>query len=54
VVGIVGAGGLGRLLTEQLSNFDFARITSTIITLILLTLLVNILSSSFRRTFRMG
>lgn len=54
VVGIVGAGGLGRLLSEQLSNFNYAGITSTIITLILLTLLVDILSSSFRRTFRMG
>lgn len=54
VVGIVGAGGLGRLLTEQLSNFDFAGITSTIITLIFLTLLVDILSSEVRRTFRMG
>ncbi len=54
MVGIVGAGGLGHLLTEQLSNFDFSGITSTIITLILLTLLVEILSSAVRRTIRMG
>ena len=52
VIGIVGAGGLGRLLSEQLSNFDYAAITSTLIALILLTILVDLLSSAVRRQYR--
>lgn len=52
VVGIVGAGGLGRLLSEQLSNFDYAGITTTLITLIGLTIFVDILSAAARSRFR--
>ena len=52
VIGIVGAGGLGRLLSEQLSNFDYPAITSTLIALILLTILVDLLSSAVRRQYR--
>ena len=52
VIGIVGAGGLGRLLSEQLSNFDYPAITTTLITLILLTILVDLLSAAVRHQYR--
>lgn len=52
VIGIVGAGGLGRLLSEQLSNFDYSAITTTLITLIILTVLVDLLSAAVRHQYR--
>lgn len=52
VIGIVGAGGLGRLLSEQLSNFDYSAITTTLIALIILTVLVDLLSAAVRHQYR--
>ena len=37
IVGLVGAGGLGRLLTEQLSSFDYRGVTVTLICFLALT-----------------
>lgn len=52
IVGLVGAGGLGRLLTEQLSSFDTAGIMVTLGCLILLTLGVDWISVMARRSLR--
>jgi phosphonate transport system permease protein len=52
VVGVVGAAGLGRVLDEQLSSFDYDALTSTLIALVVLTLLVDFASAALRRSFR--
>jgi len=52
IVGLVGAGGLGRLLTEQLSSFDYQGVVATLICFICLTFLVDLLSASMRQTLR--
>ncbi len=52
IVGFVGAGGLGRLLTEQLSSFDYRGVIATLICFICLTFLVDLISATVRRTLR--
>lgn len=52
IVGLVGAGGLGRLLTEQLSSFDYRGVTATLIFLLGLTFLVDMVSLTSRRALR--
>lgn len=52
IVGLVGAGGLGRLLTEQLSSFDYNGMLMTLIVFLALTFGVDLISSSVRRTLR--
>ncbi|ERT05383.1 phosphonate ABC transporter, permease protein PhnE [Lyngbya aestuarii BL J] len=52
IVGLVGAGGLGRLLTEQLSSFDYNSVFATLIVFISLTILVDLISHFMRRTLR--
>ncbi|MPZ68166.1 MAG: ABC transporter permease subunit [Actinobacteria bacterium] len=52
IVGLVGAGGLGRLLTGNLAAFDFARVSGVLITLIAITLLVDAVSAAARQAFR--
>lgn len=52
MVGLVGAGGLGRLLMEQLSNFDYSAITTTLLFYVGLTFLVDLLSAAVRRDLR--
>ncbi len=52
IVGFVGAGGLGRLLTEQLSSFDYGGVTATLIALLILTFIVDLLSTAARRAIR--
>jgi phosphonate transport system permease protein len=52
IVGLVGAGGLGRLLTEQLSSFDHRGVVATLICFIGLTFLVDLVSASVRRALR--
>ena len=52
IVGLVGAGGLGRLLTEQLSSFDYKGVLTTLIVFIGLTFLVDLISASVRRTLK--
>lgn len=48
IVGLVGAGGLGRLMTEQLSSFDYSSLSLTLGCFVLLTLLVDAVSQQFR------
>jgi phosphonate transport system permease protein len=52
IVGLVGAGGLGQLLTEQLSSFDYPGLVVTLSSFILLTGIVDWLSAISRRTLR--
>lgn len=49
IVGLVGAGGLGRLFTEQLSSFNYAGVTLTLIAFLLLTYGVDSWSYFLRR-----
>ena len=52
IVGLVGAGGLGRLMTEQLSSFDYGSLTLTLGCFLLLTLLVDFVSQKMRLALR--
>ncbi len=52
VVGIVGAGGLGRRLSEQLTRFDYPGVTTTLTFFIGVTFLVDLISALVRRTLR--
>jgi phosphonate transport system permease protein len=49
IVGLVGAGGLGRLLTEQISSFDYGGVVITLGAFVLLTFVVDLVSSRMRR-----
>ncbi|MEL7332470.1 MAG: ABC transporter permease subunit [Cyanobacteria bacterium J06560_2] len=52
IVGLVGAGGLGRLMTEQLSSFDYSALAATLCVFILLTVLVDFVSGWMRQAVR--
>ena len=52
IVGLVGVGGLGRVMTEQLSSFDYSGLAATLIVFILLTALVDFISHRLRAAFR--
>ncbi|HVM36038.1 MAG TPA: ABC transporter permease subunit [Actinomycetota bacterium] len=52
VVGAVGAGGLGRVLTEQLRAFDFAAVSGTVFVLVALTFMVDVVGVRVRGAFR--
>ena len=48
IVGLVGAGGLGRLLTEQLSSFDYSGLVLTLGCFVVLTFCVDWFSATAR------
>lgn len=52
MVGLVGAGGLGRLLQEQMSSFDYSAVFGTLIFYVVLTFLVDMTSALARRDLR--
>ena len=52
VVGVVGAGGLGRLLEQQRAGFDYPGMAGTVLALIAVCLLVDLLSLAVRATTR--
>jgi phosphonate transport system permease protein len=52
VVGIVGAGGLGYRLEQQLASFDYRGVTATLLFYVILTFLADVVSSSIRRALR--
>ena len=52
IVGLVGTGGLGRLMTEQISSFDYGGLTVTLGTFVLLTWAVDGASDRLRRALR--
>lgn len=52
IVGLVGAGGLGRLMTEQISSFDYAGLTITLGMFVLLTFAVDMISRRLRQALQ--
>ena len=52
IVGLVGAGGLGRSLTELLSSFDYRSVFAVLIVFIGITFIVDMISSSARKSLR--
>jgi phosphonate transport system permease protein len=52
LVGLVGAGGLGRLLGDQLASFDYRSVLTSLIFYVGLTFLVDMLSALVRRAVR--
>lgn len=50
IVGLVGAGGLGRLLTEQISSFDYPGVVATLVCFICLTFGVDLVSATLRKS----
>src|SRR5215510_16427474 len=52
MVGFVGAGGLGRLLADQMSSFDYRAVAASLVAMLVLTFGVDSLSSRIRRTLR--
>jgi phosphonate transport system permease protein len=51
VVGLVGAGGLGRLLAEQQVAFDESAMLATIMALLVLALGADLIGVGMRRAF---
>ena len=52
IVGLVGAGGLGRSLTEHLTTFDYQSVLAILIVFILITFMVDLISANARKTLR--
>ncbi len=52
IVGLVGAGGLGRSLSEQLTSFDYRSLVVTLGAFLILTLGIDTLSGIARRSLR--
>ncbi|MBD1876136.1 ABC transporter permease subunit [Nodosilinea sp. FACHB-131] len=52
IVGLVGAGGLGRLLTEQISSFDYSGVMITLSVFVVLTFAVDGVSQRLRGVLR--
>ncbi|EGJ33855.1 hypothetical protein LYNGBM3L_22080 [Moorena producens 3L] len=50
IVGLVGAGGLGVLLTEQLSSFDYPSVGMTLVCFVFLTFFVDGVSAAARES----
>ncbi len=49
ILGLVGAGGIGMLLETQRSTFEYPRVTLIVLTVLVLILLIEQLSSALRR-----
>jgi phosphonate transport system permease protein len=52
IVGLVGAGGLGRLLTEQISSFDYSGVMITLGVFVILTVAMDAVSQRLRAVLR--
>ena len=52
VVGVVGAGGLGRLLEQQRAAFNYPGMLATVLTLVAVSVAVDLASASARRSLR--
>ena len=52
VVGLVGAGGLGGLLSQQLAAFDYRGMLATLLALVLLTFFGDLVGGAVRRSLR--
>lgn len=47
---VIGAGGLGLLLDQQLATFDYGGAVATLLVFLVLTLLVDLTSAAVRRS----
>ena len=52
IVGLVGTGGLGRMLAQQNASFDEPTMLTTIITLIAVSLAIDLISARVRAAIR--
>lgn len=52
VVGVVGAAGLGRRIEQQAAAFDYHAMTTSILTLVVITVAVDLASAAIRRSLR--
>lgn len=52
IVGLVGAGGLGRLISEQLSSFNYDGVAASLLFLVALTFFVDLTSAAVRGSLR--
>lgn len=52
IVGIVGAGGIGRLIQDDLVARDFAAVAAAMCALVLLTALIDVVSTHMRAALR--
>lgn len=52
IVGLVGAGGLGRLIQEQLTSFNYDAVVASLLYLVALTLFVDLVSATVRSNLR--
>jgi phosphonate transport system permease protein len=52
MVGLVGAGGIGRLLADQLSSFDYRGVATSLLFLMGLTFGADLLGAALRRALR--
>jgi phosphonate transport system permease protein len=52
VVGVVGAGGLGRLLEQQRAAFNYPGMLATVLALVAVSIVVDLVSASARRSLR--
>ncbi|MDQ6726974.1 MAG: ABC transporter permease subunit, partial [Actinomycetota bacterium] len=52
VVGVVGAGGLGRLLEQQRAAFNYPGMLATVLALVVVSIVVDLVSASARRSLR--
>lgn len=52
VVGVVGAGGLGRLLEQQRAAFSYRGMLATVIALVVVAVVVDLVSAAARRSRR--
>lgn len=52
IVGLVGAGGLGRMLAQQNASFDESAMVTTLGALVVLSLVIDVVSSRVRAAIR--
>ncbi|QEU11032.1 PhnE/PtxC family ABC transporter permease [Dermabacter vaginalis] len=52
VVGVVGAGGLGRVLEDERTAFDYSSMLTVVLALLVLSILVDLVSASARKAWR--
>jgi phosphonate transport system permease protein len=52
VVGVVGAGGLGRLLEQQRAAFNYRGMLATVLALVVVSVAVDLVSAAARRSLR--
>jgi phosphonate transport system permease protein len=52
LVGLLGAGGIGVLLSGRIAAFDWAAVTTVLVAIVLMTLAVDLVSERARTAVR--